>query len=210
MNKRLLMILSGLVAIGVIGGFVFRDTKIHLPMVVAEQPHTSQNMCEVNGFCQPTSSTLDTFSSSTLPTNADVLRVIDGDTIVVNIDHQEGEWTVRLLGVDTPESVDPRRPVQCFGKEASGAMAELLNHKRVRLEADVQADERDKYGRLLRNVYLENGMDVNAWLVRRGYAHAYLSFPLTPLRKRELSQLQATAREKSVGLWSPRTCAGKT
>jgi micrococcal nuclease len=111
-----------------------------------------------------------------------------------------------MLGINTPESVDPRKPVECFGKEASRHSHEMLQDQRVRLEADPQADERDKYGRLLRTVFLQDGTDVNATLVRDGYAHAYLSFPLNPLRKRELRTLEQAARTNKVGLWAPGVC----
>jgi micrococcal nuclease len=93
-----------------------------------------------------------------------------------------------------------------MGKQASDFTKSLLTGKRVRLEADPQADERDKYDRLLRNVILEDGTDVNARLVRDGYAHAYLSFPLTPARKVELRGLQEQAKTARVGLWDPAIC----
>lgn len=149
-------------------------------------------------------------SSSTHATNAMVVRVIDGDTLEVLEDGQAKPATVRLLGVNTPETVDPRRPVQCYGKEASAFVHALLEGKRIDIRSDPQADERDAYGRLLRNVILEDGRDVNAMLVREGYAYAYLSFPLTPARKREMKQLEIDARTAQRGLWSPDTCNGKT
>lgn len=145
-------------------------------------------------------------ATTTVQTNATVIRVVDGDTFEAALDAEPGEWKIRLLGVDTPETVDPRKPVQCMGKEASDFAKQMLDGKRVRLDADPQADERDKYGRLLRNVLLEDGTDVNALLVRAGYAHAYLSFPLTPARKVELRDLQEQAKADSVGLWDPAVC----
>lgn len=138
-------------------------------------------------------------------TNALVTRVKDGDTIVARPDNGE-EVTVRLLGVNTPETVDPRKPVECFGKEASKFTKSKLDGQRVRLLADPQADERDKYGRLLRNVILEDGTDYNALLIKDGYAYAYLSFPLDPARKRELKQLETEAREAKRGLWADGAC----
>lgn len=147
--------------------------------------------------------------AQTTSTQATVVRVVDGDTIDVREDNSSSTIRVRLLGVNTPESVDPRRGVQCFGKEASTALSRFLTDQRVRLEADMQADDRDIYGRLLRNVIRSDGVDVNAWLVEQGYAQAYLSFPLRPERKRQLRQLQDTARREGRGLWSTSTCAGK-
>ncbi|HWQ99938.1 MAG TPA: thermonuclease family protein [Candidatus Methylomirabilis sp.] len=146
-------------------------------------------------------------------TNALVTRAKDGDTIVamqdVSASDRTGgtEVTVRLLGVNTPESVDPRKPVECFGKEASAFTTSKLDGVRVRLDADPQADERDKYGRLLRNVTLEDGTDFNALLVSEGYAYAYLSFPLNPARKVELKKLEEGAKEAKRGLWAEGACA---
>lgn len=140
-------------------------------------------------------------------TNALAIRAVDGDTIEVRIDGSLDKVKVRLLGVDTPESVDPRKPVQCFGKEASKHTASLVDGKRVRLDSDPKADEVDKYGRLLRNVILADGTDLNAELVADGYAHAYLSFPLDSRRKAELTRLQNEAQAALRGFWSLETCA---
>lgn len=147
-------------------------------------------------------------ASSTVATNALVVRAVDGDTLLARLDGESAEARIRLLGINTPETVDPRTPVECFGKEASQRMHELVDGKRVRLDADPQADERDKYDRLLRNVVLEDGTDLNAAMVKDGYASAYLSFPLNPVRKRELKKLQEDARIGGRGLWNPTTCNG--
>lgn len=91
-----------------------------------------------------------------------VTRVIDGDTIEL-----ENGKRVRYLGINTPESVDPRKPVECFGKEASFKNKELVLNKKVVLEKDIS--EIDKYGRLLRYVYVDN-IFVNLELIKQGYA----------------------------------------
>ena len=142
-------------------------------------------------------------------TNAIVVRVVDGDTIDVRIDGDDHDEKVRFLGVNTPETVDPRRAVQCFGKQASNFTKALLTNKRVRLDPDPQADERDKYHRLLRNIVLSDGTDVNASLVRSGYAYAYVSFPLNKERKKQLLRLQSEAEAMKRGLWADDTCAGQ-
>lgn len=83
-----------------------------------------------------------------------VTKVIDGDTIVLNI-----KWkneTIRLIGLDTPETVDPRKPVQCFGEQASDEAKKILAGKSVRIETDPSQGERDKYGRLLAYIYVAN------------------------------------------------------
>ncbi len=148
-------------------------------------------------------------STAVTTTNALVVRAVDGDTLTVRRDGDQEDVKVRMLGVDTPETVDPRKAVQCFGKEASAFTASLVDGKRVRLDADPLADEVDKYGRLLRNVILEDGRDMNALLVQEGYAYAYLSFPLNPVRKAELKRLQSEAEEAKRGLWAPEGCNGQ-
>ena len=142
-------------------------------------------------------------------TNAFVIRAVDGDTVDIELDGDSQEHKIRLLGVNTPESVDPRRPVQCFGKEASHFTDQSLTGTRVRLEEDLLADNVDPYGRWLRNIYLPDGMDFNAELVRQGYAYAYVSFPMDKQRRAELKRLQSEAMQAKRGLWNPQTCNGK-
>ena len=122
-----------------------------------------------------------------------VTRVIDGDTLVV-----QGVGTVRLIGVDTPETVDPRRPVQYFGKEAFEFTRRMAQGKVVRLEFDV--DRKDRYGRTLAYVYLPDATFLNAKIVKQGYGHAYTQFPF-----RHLDQFRAYEREAhdaGRGLWA--------
>lgn len=150
--------------------------------------------------------TVDTEEESwVLDTNAIITNVVDGDTVDV-IFNEGYEARIRLLGVNTPETVDPRRTVECFGKEASNFAKDMLTGERVLLVADPQADERDRYGRLLRNIYLEDGTDFNAMLIEQGYAYAYLGFPLDPERKAELKQLEIQAKDAQRGLWDPNAC----
>ena len=123
-----------------------------------------------------------------------VERVVDGDTIIVS-----GVGRVRLIGVDTPESVDPRRPVEFFGKEAGAFTRRLVDGKRVRLEYDWERT--DRYGRTLAYVYLPGGTFVNAEIIRRGYGHAYTRFPFKYLER--FRQLEREARAAGRGLWGP-------
>jgi len=127
-----------------------------------------------------------------------VLRVIDGDTILVSLGGREER--VRYIGVDTPETVAPERPVECFGKEASDANAALVAGKTIRLERDVS--DRDRFGRLLRYVYI-GGVHVNEELVRRGYA-TVTTFPPDVRETARFRALEQEAREAGRGLW--RTC----
>jgi len=127
-----------------------------------------------------------------------VVRVVDGDTIRVAL--PTGEQTVRYIGVDTPESVKPDSPVECFGARAAAFNRRLVEGERVRLTTDVE--RRDRFGRLLAYVHrARDGLFVNAELVRRGYATAY-TVPPNVARARELRRLAAAARENGVGLWS--------
>lgn len=130
--------------------------------------------------------------------------VIDGDTIKVIIDGQKE--TVRLLGIDTPEIVDPRKTVQCFGKQASEKTKELLRGKSVILEADSTQGNQDKYGRLLRYVYLEDGTFMNDLLIREGYAHEY-TYQSKPYKYQEqFRDAEKEAREQKRGLWADDAC----
>jgi len=122
-------------------------------------------------------------------------RVIDGDTIVVDIDGKQER--VRLIGVDTPETVHPSKPVEYFGKEASEFTKNMVEDKRVRLEYDWQ--RRDKYGRLLAYVYLEDGFFLNAEIIKQGFGFAYTRFPFKYLE--EFRRYEREARENGRGLW---------
>jgi micrococcal nuclease len=136
-------------------------------------------------------------ATGTLPAGIDftVDRVVDGDTIVVS-----RGGTVRLIGVDTPETKDPRRPVGCFGKEASRFTASLLPRgTRVRLVGDVE--QRDRYDRTLAYVYrVSDGLFVNAELLRRGYGQV-LTIPPNVAHAEEFVALAGQARAAGVGLW---------
>ena len=129
---------------------------------------------------------------------AQVLRVVDGDTIRVRLDGRTER--VRYIGVDTPESVKPGTPVQCYAKRASAANAALVAGRSVRLVADVE--QRDRYGRLLAYVYREpDGAFVNAQLVRDGYARPLTIAP-NVAHAREFDGLARNARHAHRGLWA--------
>ncbi len=126
-----------------------------------------------------------------------VSRVVDGDTIELS----SGE-KVRYIGINAPESVDPRRGVQCFGKEASAKNKELVEGKMVRLERDIS--ETDKYGRLLRYVFI-GGIFVNEYLVREGFARAS-SYPPDVHYQDLFQDAEREAIREKHGLWSSETC----
>ena len=134
---------------------------------------------------------------------ARVVHPVDGDTIVVDIDGAEER--VRFIGIDTPESVKPDSPVECYGPEAKARTAELLPEGTlVRLERDVEA--RDRYDRLLAYVIRdEDDVFVNRLLVEEGFAES-ISFPPNTTRQGELDAAEAEARADHRGLWA--TCGG--
>ena len=121
-----------------------------------------------------------------------VIRVVDGDTIEI-----EGGERVRYIGIDTPETVDPRKPVQCFGVEASNKNKELVAGKTVRLEKDTT--DRDKYSRLLRYVYMGDTF-INLELVKQGFAYSY-SYPPDIKYQSEIVAAQREAEQSQNGLW---------
>ncbi len=129
-----------------------------------------------------------------------ILRVIDGDTVeFINGDR------LRYIGIDTPEEVDPRKPVQCFALEAAAANKALVEGKMITFHKDVSA--RDKYGRWLGFVYLEDGTFVNLKLVEEGFAFAYKYKPDIS-KSVEFKEAEAKARGAGFGLWS--ACAIQT
>lgn len=125
-----------------------------------------------------------------------VVEVVDGDTIKVNV---RGKIeSVRLLAIDTPETKDPRKPVQCFGKEATKKMSSFVAGKFVKLVDDRSQGNRDKYQRLLRYVY-DGKIFVNAEMVKQGYAFSYKKYPTKFLE--QFNKFEREAREKNLGLW---------
>lgn len=127
-----------------------------------------------------------------------VVAVEDGDTITVNMNGAHER--VRFIGIDTPETQDPRKPVQCFGRAASKFTKALIANNTVRLEADPLSSNRDRYDRLLRYVYLPDDRLVQAEVIREGYGFAYTSFPFT--KSDEFLKLQREARQQNRGLWN--------
>jgi micrococcal nuclease len=118
------------------------------------------------------------------------VRVVDGDTLVL-----DGQETVRLIGVGTPETKDPRKPVEAFGREAYEFTKSVVEGKRVRLEFD--QERIDKYGRTLAYVYLDDEIFLNAQIILQGYGHAYTEFPFKYMEN--FRSYERMARE--LGLW---------
>jgi micrococcal nuclease len=130
-----------------------------------------------------------------------VTKVVDGDTI--HIDAYDGNHlttTVRLIGVDTPETRKPNSPVMYYGPEASAVVTELADGKRVTIWLDTVTGTRDKYGRLLAYAKLPDGRVLNEVIISEGYGYAYTDFKHGSSQK--YSQLEASARRAKKGLWA--------
>ena len=136
-----------------------------------------------------------------------VSGVVDGDTIKINMNGKIE--TLRLIGLDTPETLDPRKLVQCFGKEASNKAKELLIGKKVRIETDSSQGSKDKYNRTLAYIYLEDGLFYNKYMIEQGYAHEY-TYNVPYKYQSEFKEAVRKAQESKLGLWSPDTCNGIT
>lgn len=128
-----------------------------------------------------------------------VVEVIDGDTIRVNLGGKIE--TVRLIGINTPEIASPYNPKEdCFGQEAAQYTRELLEKQLVYLIKDPMQSNRDKYNRLLRYVFLEDGTLINAKLIKEGYAFNYIYEPFQFMK--QFDYLEKQAKENRIGLWS--------
>lgn len=135
---------------------------------------------------------------------AKVIRVVDGDTTEVSLNGKKE--TVRLIGIDAPETVDLRESVQCFGKEASNKAKELLYGKTITLESDLTQGNRDKYQRLLRYAILEDGTNFSKLMISEGFAHEY-TYQSNPYKYQlEFIQAEKNARENKKGLWADGVC----
>ena len=127
-----------------------------------------------------------------------VTYIDDGDTIRVDVDAREVR--VRLLGINTPETVDPRKKVECYGPEASAETKSLLKDRSVRLALNPAREATDKYGRFLAYVYRDDGLFVNEYLLKGGFAREYTVG--TPYSfQDEFRAIETKARQQDAGLW---------
>ncbi len=153
-----------------------------------------------------------TTSSSEAPTETlpdgqyFVDRVVDGDTTRIWIDGESE--SIRIIGLDTPETVDPRKPVQCFGQEASNRAKSLLEDQIITLELDPTQGEFDKYQRRLGYLILPDGRNFSKVMIAEGYAFEY-TYQKPYKYQAEFKQAEKDAREDGRGLWSSRTCDGE-
>ena len=129
-----------------------------------------------------------------------VQRVVDGDTLLLGTGER-----VRLIGVDTPETKHPNKPVEHFGREAAAFTKRLAEGKPVKLEydqANAHLQHKDRYDRTLAYVFLDDGTLLNSEIIRQGYGFAYTQFPFS--RMEEFRRLEREAREQKRGLWGER------
>ncbi|MBP9827557.1 thermonuclease family protein [Patescibacteria group bacterium] len=138
-----------------------------------------------------------------LATDSNVVRVVDGDTVVVDLDGEE--VTVRIIGINTPETVDPRKPVECFGREASERAKELMTGNTIELTSDASQGDVDNYGRLLRYITLPDGSDFGARMISEGLAYEY-TYKKPYDRQGEYKVAQQKAEQDVLGLWEPGAC----
>ena len=130
-----------------------------------------------------------------------VSYVYDGDTFAVKVGSRRAK--VRMLGIDTPETIDPRKPVQCYGPESSAETRSLLEGRTVRLVASPKREARDMYGRYLFYVYRDDGLFVNESLLTDGFAREY-TYGTPYSMQSEFRGAETGAKEARKGLWG--TC----
>ncbi|MFH1456797.1 MAG: thermonuclease family protein [Patescibacteria group bacterium] len=133
--------------------------------------------------------------------NITISRVVDGDTVEFTCNGKDEK--IRIIGIDTPETVHPSKPVQCFGKEASQKMKKIAENKKAILKKGQGSENRDKYGRLLRYIEINN-QDIGAEMIKNGYAFSYKIYPHEKLD--EYNQLEKDVRETEKGLWGKGIC----
>ena len=132
-----------------------------------------------------------------------VVEVIDGDTVKVSIDSKIE--TIRLIGIDTPETKQSPSGAECFGEEASTKVKELLSGREVQVINDSTQNKRDKYDRLLAYIVLPDKSDVGEQLIREGFAHEYTYNK--PYEKQAVYQVaEQSAKSNKLGLWSKESC----
>lgn len=180
-------------------------------MIVLKAPFFDAHMlAQLRAFCVPQA--VETSSPPAAGVRGTVLAegpytvasITDGDTLKVRI--ADNTETVRVIGINTPESVDPRRSVECFGAEASAHASALLTGAVVTLERDTTQADRDKYGRLLRHVVLPDGRQFGAVMIADGYAHEY-TYDAAYAYQRDYRDAERAAQTAQKGLWAPEACA---
>lgn len=174
----------------------------HAGLTSQQASQLTELLAQVQGSLSPTLE--QSAQTSELPSSRayPLVSVIDGDTIVV-LDGED-RMTVRMIGIDAPETGKGNRPKECFGEEAAAHLKELLGGGAVMLTPDASQDLNDKYGRAL--MYVEqNGKDINALMIADGYAHEY-TYRTPYARQTVYRGNEDDAQREQRGLWSPQAC----
>lgn len=194
------------------------NTEIESSRYSSDTPSVEVKTAEINSsapIATTSSNTITEASSSiTIATTSNenelelypVIRVVDGDTLHVNI--AGDDETVRLVGVNSPETVDPRKPVECFGKQASDEAKKILTGAKVHVEIDPSQGERDKYGRLLAYIFLQDGTNFNQLMIAEGYAYEY-TYNVPYKYQSAFKLAQENAKKDEKGLWAVDACNEK-
>jgi micrococcal nuclease len=187
-NAQVIKTLLGLALTGVflVALFLHKTEEVLLPV--------SNPVLESNKVLFPTTATVTPQFATTTTPLYDVVKVIDGDTLRV---HKDGD-----------ETVDPRRPMECFGKEASGKAKQILSGTRIHIEMDSSQGVLDKYGRTLAYVFLEDGTNFNEYMIREGYAYEY-TYHLPYKYQLQFKEAERKARVLGKGLWADGACGMK-
>jgi micrococcal nuclease len=127
-----------------------------------------------------------------------VARIVDGDTFKVRV--EEKEVTVRMLGINTPETVDPRKQAECYGKESSNKLKSLLEGRKVTLKLNPRREATDKFGRYLVYVYRDDGLFINESLIRGGFAREY-TYDSAYTEQMNFRTIENVAQQANAGLW---------
>ncbi len=172
--------------------FIILSVILYLRQGSFESPLSSSRLDVVQDDSETPGQSVQTIETTTTSV-AVVVRVIDGDTVELSTGAR-----VRYIGINTPETVDPRKSVECFGKESSAYNKQLVLGQEVRLEKDVS--DTDRYHRLLRYVYLEDGTFLNLKLIEDGYADA-ATYPPDTKYSEQFVTAAKVARETGKGLW---------
>src|SRR3989339_635810 len=188
-SKKIIYISAGAIVLLFISSIIsfLGSGNSNLPL---EQITTTEEVVEINP----------------LPQSGDlykVVKVVDGDTVTINMNGKS--QTIRLIGLNTPETVDPRKPVECFGKEASDKAKEILTGKEVRIEKDPGQGDYDKYNRLLTYVFLEDGTNFNKYMIEQGLGYEY-TYNLPYKYQKEFKTAQEQAKSQKRGLWADNAC----
>ena len=136
--------------------------------------------------------------------SVDLVRIVDGDTLVVRINNKEEK--VRIIGIDTPESVRPNYPVECFGTASFEYIEFLIGNNELFLEFDETQGMRDRNGRLLAHVFVQD-INIGERMIADGYAYEY-TYDTPYIYQADYQKVEQTAQNQDKGLWSPETCNG--